>query len=219
MQKMKTLLHFFLVLSFSYATNAIISASPALSYDMAEHHSTESIALKEADQPLLSELSLRSFEARQPHEPRFTFQRRAFDIDGQGWRTNMVLVNVFDPVQPAARALEQFYEKVLDQIEFISGAIPEGQICLTSRGISMGVSCIGNRLPWELVRLAVRSMLKATQDGFAAEFRSEWHHLASGIVGRSCFVSFLSINFLQRWCPSVQCVPLMALLLSAKEGC
>jgi len=84
--------------------------------------------------------------------------RRGFDIGGQGWTTNVELFHMFDPIQPAARALELFYEAVLGQIELQTGNAPQGRLCLSARGMCMGFRCLGGRLEWELVRVAVVSI-------------------------------------------------------------
>jgi len=65
---------------------------------------------------------------------------------------------MFDPIQPAARALEQYYEAVLEQIELHTGNAPQGRLCLSARGMCMGIRCLGGRLEWELVRVAVVSI-------------------------------------------------------------
>ena len=111
-----------------------------------------------------------------------TVSRREYDIEGEGWKTSVELLNVFDPAQPAARALEQFYEAVLEQIQSLSGNTPAGRLCLSAGGMCIGIRCTGGRLPWELVRVVVKAMLEATQQGFAGEFRSNWQHFESGIL-------------------------------------
>ncbi len=94
----------------------------------------------------------------QPPLADFSLSRRSFDIGGQGWTTNVELFHLFDPIQPAARALEQFYEAVLEQIELHTGNAPQGRLCLSARGMCMGFRCLGGRLEWELVRVAVVSI-------------------------------------------------------------
>lgn len=94
----------------------------------------------------------------QPSLAHLSLSRRGFDIGGQGWTTNVELLHTFDPIQPAARALEQFYEAVLEQIELHTGNAPQGRLCLSARGMCMGFRCLGGRLEWELVRVAVVSI-------------------------------------------------------------
>lgn len=167
------------------ALHANMAISATLAYSrltISNHYTVSESQTQGAAIPMSKFASLQAHDMSRLPFTELSVSRRGYDIVGDDWSTNLVLLNVFNPTQPAARALEQFYEAVLEQILFHSGDTPEGRLCLSARGICMGFRCLGGRLPWELVRVAVRAMLEATQQGFAGEFRSEWHHLPSGIV-------------------------------------
>lgn len=115
-------------------------------------HTTRGTSRREGPLPLSDVPSI-----LQPPLADLALSRRGFDIGGQGWTTNVELLHMFDPIQPAARALEQFYEAVLEQIELHTGNAPQGRLCLSARGMCMGFRCLGGRLEWELIRVAVVS--------------------------------------------------------------
>ncbi len=117
----------------------------------------------------------------QPPPADLSLFRRGFDIGGQGWTTNVELLHMFDPIQPAARALEQYYEAVLEQIELHTGNTPQGRLCLSARGMCMGIRCLGGRLEWELVRVAVVS-IRASRIG-----RSVLQHVSGVPTPKTCF--------------------------------
>lgn len=64
----------------------------------------------------------------------------------------------------------------------MDGNAPTGLFCLSSGDLCMGFKCTGSELPWTLVRVAVRAMLEATRQGFAAQYRIEWRHPGIGIA-------------------------------------
>ena len=170
----------FLILFCVYIT---LSAKPNHSGDTIRDHDLTSDTLKQDLVLSLSDApSVRASDVFLLSPTNLSILRRGFEIDGEGWSTYVEFLHIFDPIQPAARALEQFYEAVLEDIKFGSGNTPEGKLCLTFRGLSLGFRCLGGRLSWELVRVAVRALLEATQQGFAGEFRSEWVHDASGVI-------------------------------------
>ena len=167
----------------SYSSSTTVSAKPTRSRSALGDHQLRQDLSRQGTFPPLSDVpsNLPHSILRSP-PANLSLLRRAWDIGGEGWTTNVQFLQVFEPVQPAAQVLEEFYEVVLRQIEFTPGNTPKGKLCLTARGICMGFRCIGGRLPWELVRVAVRAMLEATKQGFAGEFRSDWQHPASGII-------------------------------------
>lgn len=62
----------------------------------------------------------------------------------------------------------------------MNGNAPTGLFCLSFGDLCMGFMCTGSELPWTVVRVAVRAMLEATRQGFAAQYRIEWRHPGTG---------------------------------------
>jgi len=142
-----------------YGSITPVSAKPTRSRNATYvGHITHDTSRRGAPLPLFDVPSVVAHNMLQFPPANLSLFRRGFDIGGQGWTTNVELLHMFAPIQPAARALEQFYEAVLEQIELQMGNAPQGRLCLSARGMCMGFRCLGGRLEWELVRVAVVSI-------------------------------------------------------------